>query len=86
MTTFGVGRNASHNEPRRRPVGSNTGNMGGVAAEASPSHGLKRCGQLYAAPVIRSEITDGKVQITGNFTEEQATQLATRISESISQQ
>ena len=28
-------------------------------------------GQLYMAPVIRSEITGGKVQITGHFTEEE---------------
>lgn len=40
-------------------------------------------GQLYAAPVIRSEITDGKAQITGNFTEEEAQQLAAKINESI---
>lgn len=40
-------------------------------------------GQLYAAPVIRSEITDGKAQITGNFTEEEAQQLAAKINEAI---
>jgi preprotein translocase subunit SecD len=40
-------------------------------------------GQLYAAPIIRSEITDGKAQITGNFTEEEAQQLAARINEAI---
>lgn len=40
-------------------------------------------GQLYAAPVIRSEIPDGKVQITGHFTEEEAQQLAAKINEAI---
>jgi preprotein translocase subunit SecD len=36
-------------------------------------------GQVYAAPVIRSEITGGKAQISGNFTEEEAQQLAAKI-------
>ena len=40
-------------------------------------------GQLYGAPVIRSEITDGKTQITGNFTEEEARQIAAKINEAI---
>jgi hypothetical protein len=40
-------------------------------------------GQLYAAPVIRSEITGGKAVVTGNFTEEEARALAARIGEAI---
>jgi preprotein translocase subunit SecD len=40
-------------------------------------------GHLYAAPVIRSEITEGKAQITGNFTREEAQQLAAKINEAI---
>jgi RNA polymerase sigma factor (sigma-70 family) len=40
-------------------------------------------GHLYAAPVIRSEITGGKAQITGNFTEEEARALAAKINEAI---
>jgi RNA polymerase sigma factor (sigma-70 family) len=40
-------------------------------------------GQLYRAPVIRSEIADGKVLITGNFTEEEAQQLVAKINEAI---
>jgi RNA polymerase sigma factor (sigma-70 family) len=40
-------------------------------------------GQLYAAPVIRSEISSGKAQITGNFTEEEAAQLAAKINEAV---
>ncbi len=40
-------------------------------------------GQVYSAPVIRSEISGGKATITGNFTEEEAKELAARISEAI---
>jgi preprotein translocase subunit SecD len=40
-------------------------------------------GHLYLAPVIRSEISDGKVQITGHFTEEEASELAAKINEAI---
>jgi hypothetical protein len=36
-------------------------------------------GQLQMAPVIRSEISGGKLQITGNFTEDEARQLAEKI-------
>jgi preprotein translocase subunit SecD len=36
-------------------------------------------GQLITAPVIRSPITDGKGQITGNFTEQEAKDLAAEI-------
>ena len=43
-------------------------------------------GQLYSAPVIRSEISEGKAQITGNFTEKEAKALATKINEAISTQ
>jgi hypothetical protein len=40
-------------------------------------------GQLYSAPVIRSEITEGKAQITGSFTEEEARALAAKINDAI---
>ena len=43
-------------------------------------------GQLHEAPVIRSEITDGKAQITGNFTAEEAQALAAKINEAIRDQ
>jgi preprotein translocase subunit SecD len=43
-------------------------------------------GQVYSAPVIRSEITEGKAQITGHFTEEEARELAARINEAIRSQ
>jgi preprotein translocase subunit SecD len=43
-------------------------------------------GHLYLAPVIRDEITDGKVRVTGAFTEEEAKALAAKISEAISAQ
>jgi RNA polymerase sigma factor (sigma-70 family) len=38
-------------------------------------------GHLYSAPVIRSEISGGKAQISGSFTEEEAKVLATKINE-----
>ena len=40
-------------------------------------------GHLYLAPVIRSEISDGKVQITGHFTKEEARELAAKINDAI---
>jgi RNA polymerase sigma factor (sigma-70 family) len=40
-------------------------------------------GQLYSAPLIRSEILDGKAQITGSFTEEEARALAAKINDAI---
>jgi RNA polymerase sigma factor (sigma-70 family) len=43
-------------------------------------------GHLYLAPVIRSEITEGKVQITGHFTEEEARELAAKINDAIGSQ
>jgi RNA polymerase sigma factor (sigma-70 family) len=43
-------------------------------------------GQLYSAPVIRSEISEGKAQITGNFTEAEAKELAARINDAIRSQ
>ena len=43
-------------------------------------------GQLYSAPVIRSEISGGRAQITGNFTETEARELAARINEAIRSQ
>jgi preprotein translocase subunit SecD len=36
-------------------------------------------GHLYSAPVIRSEISDGKAQITGSFTEDEARDLIAKI-------
>jgi preprotein translocase subunit SecD len=41
-------------------------------------------GHLYSAPVIRSEISGGKAQITGSFTEEQASELTAKINDAIS--
>jgi preprotein translocase subunit SecD len=41
-------------------------------------------GHLYSAPVIRSEILEGKAQITGRFTEQQARELAAKINDAIS--
>lgn len=43
-------------------------------------------GQLYSAPVIRTEISGGKAQITGNFTEEEAKALAAKINEAVNAQ
>jgi RNA polymerase sigma factor (sigma-70 family) len=43
-------------------------------------------GHLYLAPVIRSEITEGKVQITGHFTEGEASELAAKINAAIGSQ
>ncbi len=40
-------------------------------------------GQVYSAPVIRSEISGGKAQITGKFSQEEAQELAARINEAI---
>ena len=40
-------------------------------------------GHLYSAPVIRSEISDGKAQITGSFTEQEARELAAKINDAI---
>jgi len=40
-------------------------------------------GQVYSAPTIRSEITEGRAQITGNFSETQARELAARINDAI---
>jgi preprotein translocase subunit SecD len=41
-------------------------------------------GQLYSAPVIRSEIPGGKAIVSGNFTEEEAKKLAAKINEMLS--
>jgi len=40
-------------------------------------------GDSYLAPVIRNEITGGKIQLTGTFTDEQAQELAAKINEAI---
>ena len=40
-------------------------------------------GQVYSAPVIRSEISGGRAQITGHFTETEAKELAARINDAI---
>lgn len=40
-------------------------------------------GQVYSAPVIRSEISGGKAQITGKFNREEAEELAAKINEAI---
>ena len=41
-------------------------------------------GQMFSAPVIRSEITGGNAQIDGNFTVEEAQALAAQINDAIS--
>ncbi len=41
-------------------------------------------GRSYSAPVVREEITGGKVRISGSFTEEQARELAAKINAAIS--
>ena len=41
-------------------------------------------GQLYSAPMIRSEISGGKAQITGAFTETEARALVAKINDAIS--
>jgi len=43
-------------------------------------------GKLYSAPMIRSEISGGRAQITGNFTETEANELAAKINEAIGSQ
>ncbi len=43
-------------------------------------------GHLYSAPVIRSEISEGKAQITGAFTDEEAQELAAKINDAIGSQ
>jgi hypothetical protein len=43
-------------------------------------------GHLHSAPVIRSPIAGGKTQITGNFTEDEAKDLASRINKAIRSQ
>jgi len=43
----------------------------------------RQVAQLYSAPVIRSEISGGKAQITGKFSQEEAEELAARITEAI---
>lgn len=40
-------------------------------------------GHLYSAPMIRLEISDGKAQITGSFTEQEARELAAKINDAI---
>jgi preprotein translocase subunit SecD len=41
-------------------------------------------GKLQSAPVIKSEISGGKLQISGSFTEDEARELAAKINEGIS--
>lgn len=40
-------------------------------------------GRLYAAPVIREEISGGRVQITGSFSDEEAFDLAAKLNQAI---
>jgi RNA polymerase sigma factor (sigma-70 family) len=40
-------------------------------------------GRLYSAPTIRSEIRDGLVEITGNFSEQEANDLVAKINQSV---
>jgi RNA polymerase sigma factor (sigma-70 family) len=41
-------------------------------------------GHLYSAPVIRSEISAGKAQITGSFTEQEARELVAKFNDAVS--
>jgi preprotein translocase subunit SecD len=43
-------------------------------------------GQSYFAPKVRDEITGGRIQLTGAFTDEQARELVDKINEAISRQ
>jgi preprotein translocase subunit SecD len=43
-------------------------------------------GQVFSAPVIRSEIPGGRVQITGSFTQDEARLLAAKINDAVSRQ
>ena len=57
-------------------------------AEVTRQHIGKRLaiiidGQVCSAPVIRSEITGGKGQISGNFTKEQARELSNKINRAL---
>jgi RNA polymerase sigma factor (sigma-70 family) len=40
-------------------------------------------GRLYSAPTIRSEISGGQAQVTGNFSEQEANDLATKLNQSV---
>jgi SecD/SecF fusion protein len=40
-------------------------------------------GRLYCAPIIRAEIPDGKAEISGSFSKEEANTLAAKIIEAI---
>jgi RNA polymerase sigma factor (sigma-70 family) len=42
-------------------------------------------GKIYSAPIVRSEIRGGLVTISGNFTEQEATQLVEKINEAVRQ-
>ena len=81
-----VARNASSGAPEINVEFSPEGNE--LFAAVTKENINKRLaivlgGRLYAAPVIRSEISGGKTQITGSFTEDEALELATRINEAI---
>ena len=43
-------------------------------------------GKVFSAPVIRSEITDGKAQISGSYTEEELRELAAKINDAMAGQ
>jgi RNA polymerase sigma factor (sigma-70 family) len=43
-------------------------------------------GQSYLAPTVKSEITGGKIQLTGTFTEQQARELTAKINDAIGHQ
>jgi len=43
-------------------------------------------GNVFSAPVIRSEITDGKAQISGSYTEEELRELAAKINDAMAGQ
>jgi preprotein translocase subunit SecD len=43
-------------------------------------------GKLYSAPLIRSEITNGKAQINGSFSVEEAGELAAKINAALASQ
>jgi len=45
--------------------------------------GILLAGQLQSAPIVRSTITGGSLDINGNFTKEEATEIVTKVAKCI---